>query len=130
MEIEKITETEYKLGENSVTLIDRNIIYVVARGEQTGEMAVRYKKICEMLYENIRGKVSYLINLNLCGRNDSDARNTWKKISEDERTHRVGIFGLNPVAKVIASFVIGTYSKNNMRFFGTKEDAMKWILEE
>ena len=129
MKYEKINDTEYVMGENKTSLIKNNIIYVVAKGEQTLGHALSYKDICESLSSLVNGQINYLIDLNDCGKNAPEARNIWKELSKDKNTHKVGLFGLNPVTRIIASFVIGTYEKKNMLFFKTKEDAMAWILE-
>lgn len=129
MKYEKINDTEYVMGENKISLIDNNIIHVVPKGEQTLDDALCYKEMCASLSTLVNGQINYLIDLNDCGKNAPEARNIWKELSEDKNTSKVGLFGLNPVARVIASFVIGTYKHNNMMFFKTKEDAMAWITE-
>jgi len=48
---------------------------------------------------------------------------------EHERTGKVALFGLNPVARVIASFVMGVTRKKDMRFFKTREEALAWLRE-
>jgi hypothetical protein len=53
----------------------------------------------------------------------------WKEIIENERTDRIAIFGLHPVARVIASFIMGVTKKKEMRFFKTKEEALRWLKE-
>lgn len=67
--------------------------------------------------------------LNKAGKSSPEARLIWQQISGLEKTNKVAKYGLNPVARVLASFVIGVYHKSNMRFFSTKEEAMTWLLE-
>lgn len=88
-----------------------------------------YKGICEDIISGLEGKVSYLIDINKCGKNAPEAREVWKMMSASEKTHKVATFGLNPVARVIASFVIGTYKNRNLLFFKTKEEAIQWLLK-
>ncbi|MFA5419450.1 MAG: STAS/SEC14 domain-containing protein [Bacteroidales bacterium] len=126
-EIQQISETEFMFEGNRSTIINGNTIYVIAYGEHTTEIAVIHRKICEMLATHIQGKVNYLIDLNKCGKNSPEARNIWKEMSEYENTLKVATYGLNPVARVIASFVIGTYKNSNLRFFKTKEEALDWL---
>ena len=129
MNFEKINDKEYMLGINRVTLIENNIIYVQAKGPQTYEMSLAYKEICHLIYANVEGKINYLINLNECSKNESAARETWKDLSSEDKTNKAATFGLNPVARVIASFVIGTYGNDNLRFFKSYEDAKAWLQE-
>jgi len=128
LEIEQISDYEFHLGENVTTLLDGNIIYVVAKGEQTKEIAQKHQKIVEILGSKVQGKINYLIDVNQSGKNSPEARDIWKMLSSDEKTNKVAVFGLNPVAKVLASFVIGNYKKKNLLFFKTKEEAMHWLI--
>ena len=127
-EIKQISEMEFNIGENKLYLIEGNIIHVIAHGEQTTEIALNHKKLCEILSAKLEGKVNYLIDLNKCGKNSPEAREIWKELSEVEKTNKVATYGLNPVSRVIASFVIGKLEKGDIRFFKTKEEALSWIL--
>lgn len=127
IDINQLSETEFQVGENKVSLIKGNIIHVIAQGEQTKEIALNHKKICEMLYSKVNGKVNYLIDLNKCGKNAPEAREIWNELSEHQNTNKVATYGLNPVSRVISSFVMGRLKKGNMHFFKTKEDGINWI---
>ena len=129
LEIKQISEREIWLGENKSKLIKGNIIHVIARGEQTLETATMQLKINEKLMSLVKGKVSYLIDLNNAGKNSIEARQIWMHISESETTHKIAMFGLHPVARVIASFAMGMSKSTNQRFFKTEDEAMNWILE-
>jgi len=50
-------------------------------------------------------------------------------VSEYEKTGKVAVFGLHPVARVIASFVMGVSKNKDMRFFKAKEEALAWLKE-
>ena len=66
----------------------------------------------------------------IVAKNSPEARKIWRNFSEDEDTHKVAMFGIHPVAMVIASFVTNITKKNEMRFFKTKEEALEWIKKE
>lgn len=78
----------------------------------------------------VNGKINYLVDLNKSGRNSPEARAAWKRACEDENVIKVAVFGLNPVARVLASFVMGVTKKKDIRFFIIKENALNWIIEE
>lgn len=126
-EYQEISDKEIWNGENKSFLILENIIYVIAVGEQTDELAKAQKQANLKLASHIKGKVNYLIDLNKCGKNSPEAREIWKELGDDDNTDRVAIFGLHPVAKVLASFVTRVTKKNNQRFFSTKEEAVIWL---
>ena len=131
IEIKQVSETEMWSGNNKSTLLtDLNIIHVIAVGEQTTEIAILQREINHKLFRLIEGEISYLIDLNRCGKNSPEARQIWNQLSESEKTNKVAIFGLNPVARVIANFSMGVAKRNNQRFFKTQEEAMSWLLEE
>jgi len=130
MEIVQISEKEFIVGGNRSSIIGDNIIHVVASGEQTSELARLQFEMDSKLASLIDGKVNYLIDLNKAGKNSPEARSIWTRITENENTNKVAIYGLNPVARVLASFVMGVTKKKDFRFFMTKEDALNWIMEE
>ena len=74
----------------------------------------------------VEGKVNTLIDLNKAGKTSTAARKKQKEISEHEKVGKVALFGLGPVAKVIASFFMGISMKKDMQFFKTREEASEW----
>ena len=125
--VERINNTTVIVGQNKTVFIAPNIIYVVAKGEQTDELSKEQSKICNQFIEGIKGKINYLIDLNLAGKSSPKARKQWQRLSEDKRTNKVALFGLHPVARVLASFVMGVSMKKDMLFFKTKEEAQDWL---
>lgn len=93
-------------------------------------MALRLKEICLQVSSGMEEKCNYLIDLNNCGKNEPGVRKIWKELSEHNNTKKVATFGMNPVAKVIANFVIGTHKRNNLRFFKHEKDAVNWLYEK
>jgi len=129
IQVSQLSENEFLVGTNRTALIEENIIYVVAKGEQTDEVAIAQEEVNRRLKEQSNQKIYYLIDLNECGKNSRKAREIWLKLAEDEATEYVAIFGLHPVAKVIASFVTGLSKRQNERFFKKKEEAVNWLLK-
>ncbi len=125
----QISDTEFWVGESKSKLIDQNIIHVIAVGDQTKETSNLQLIINDKIMRHITGKINFLIDLNSASKNSVEARQIWKRISEQETTNKVAMFGLHPVARVLASFAMGVSNSNNQRFFKTKEEAMSWILE-
>jgi len=128
IEAKQISETEFMVGNNRTSIIEGNIIYVIVNGEQTTELAILQKEVNLKLANLINGQISYLIDLNKAGKNSPDARNIWIEISNLEITKKVANFGIHPVARVLASFVVRVSGKQNVYFFKTKEEALTWLL--
>lgn len=127
--LEKINDKEYIVNDTHIFKMDNEILYVEPHGEQTDESA---QLLFDLYFQHKNiGTASnkYLVNLNYAGKNSPGARKIWQRIGELETTLKIGYFGLHPVAKVLASFVIGISDKKKSRFFFNKEDAIKWLLE-
>jgi hypothetical protein len=128
IEFRQINDKEFWIAENH-TFLENNIIYVIAIGLQTDEIALEHLKVHKILVNQVQGKVNYLIDLNKAGKSTPNARKVWQKVSEDPDTNKVALFGIHPVARVLASFVMSVSNKKDMLFFKTKEDGLKWLLE-
>jgi hypothetical protein len=128
-EVNYVSETEIWVGDNKTSLINENTIYVITCGEQTTEIAIAQTEVNQKFSLMINGGINFLIDLNKCGKNSSEARLLWKQIPAQENTKKIALFGLHPVAKLIASFVMGMSKSNKERFFSTKEQALAWLLE-
>ncbi|QGY45309.1 hypothetical protein GM418_17000 [Maribellus comscasis] len=129
IKISKISENEYLVGNNITSLMNPNTILVEAVGDQTDELALALKKVCEQLAAPVTGKINYLIDLNRCGKNSKKARATWIEMNSQERTSFVALYGLHPVAKVLATFIMGASGKKNFRFFNRREEALVWLTQ-
>ncbi len=127
MEIRYINDKELAIGENRCVVLNNNIIFITAIDEQTDEIARLQEEGNTKLREQVKGKVSYLIDLNQAGKSTPEARKIWNKLSEDQGTHKVALYGMHPVARVLASFVMTITKKNEMEFFKTKEAALAWL---
>ncbi len=127
IKVTQLSPDKYLVGNNETSLIESNIIYVIAKGEQTDELAEKQAEINAILIHKAGGKISYLINLNDCGKNSPGARTKWRDLSEEEETDKVAIFGMHPVAKVLASFVMKVSRKKNQQFFYMKDEALNWL---
>jgi len=125
--IRQISENEYVVGNNVTSLIEQNIVYVVAHGDQSDKLAIAQSQINHKLANMAGDKISCLIDLNHCGKSSPKARNVWRSLCEEEITKKVAIFGMHPVASVLAAFVMRVTKSNNQQFFKTKEEALDWL---
>ena len=117
------------IGESRLYLGEDNILYGTVVGEQTEKMPIALKEAIDKMKNMVEGRVNVLVDLNKAGQLSSGARKIGRETLEDEKVGKVALFGLHPVARVIASFVMGVTRKQNMRFFKTKEQALAWLKE-
>jgi len=122
-------DREIWVGESRFYLGEDNILYETVVGEQDRETAIAAMEAVDKLTSMVEGKVNVLIDLNKTGKPSPEARKMGQEAFEDEKIGKVALFGLHPVARVIASFVMGVTKKEDMRFFRTKEEALAWIKD-
>jgi hypothetical protein len=129
-EVRYISETEIRNGANEITLIEGNIIFIKVNGIQTDQIALVQKEINKQIMRLVKGKINFLIDLNKSGKSSPLARKIWKEITDNEdETNKVALFGLHPVARVVATFVMQVVSRNNIQFFTNAEEALKWVKQ-
>lgn len=125
----QINEQEFTIGENRIVLLDNSTIYIEAIGEQTDDHAREILKLYQKLYSELPGKINQLVNLNRSGKSSPKARQVYEEMNNHERTYKVAVYGIHPVARVLAAFVTGLTEKKNIEFFINKEEAMAWLNE-
>ncbi len=122
-------ERESWVGKNRLYLGEDNIIRITIVGELDEETQIRINDAGYKLMNTVGGKMHALVDNNKAGKMSPGARKRQAEISEDEKTGKVALFGLHPVARVIASFFIGISRNKDMRFFKTEEEALAWLKE-
>ena len=122
-------EREIWVGENRYYLGEDNILYITPVGEFDEEIALAVKEVMLKFFNMVEGKTNLLVDLNKAGKHSSEARKIVKEFTEHEKAGKVAVFGLHPVARVLASFIMGISQKKDMRFFKTKEEALAWLKE-
>lgn len=127
------SDREILIGENRIYLGEDNILYITIVGEINDKIALEFKNTIFELNRRFGKKVrNSFIDINKAGKVSSEARKLFKELSEDTEIGggKSAIFGLHPVARVIASFFIGISSHKHNRFFKTTEEALAWLKME
>ena len=122
-------EREIWVGGNRVYLGEDNILRLTILGEVDEETEIGINEACYKLMNMVEGKVNTFIDLNKAGKTSPRARKRQKEISEHEKVGKIVFFGLHPVARVVAAFLMGISRKKDMRFFKTEEEALAWLKE-
>ena len=126
--LEQAGDREFKIGESRIKILDNKIISIESVGDLDDEMAKVYIELNRKMQEILGDRLFYMIDLNRAGKNSSGARKTWQELTELDTTIKVALFGLHPVARILASFVIGITSQKKNKFFRTEEEAISWLL--
>jgi hypothetical protein len=120
-------EREILLGQNRFYLDEKNVLNCIVAGYSDEKIALGTKESCIKLAQMVKGKVRVYIDLNNAGEYSSKARKIIRELTEHPKIGKCAVFGMHPVARVIAAFVIGVSGNRDMRFFKTKEDAITWM---
>jgi hypothetical protein len=128
--INQISGREFWAGENHYLLGDDNIFYVTLNGDVGDEMGIEIDRMINGLADAVDGEIDLLIDLNRAGKTSSKSRQLFKAFSETGKCRKVALFGMHPVAMVIASFVMGISRNRHMKFFKKREEAMEWLIRE
>ena len=127
VEIKQVSEREIWFRENRLYLGEDDILYETLVGKQDVETVIAITEIHDKFRSMVEGNLNVLIDLNKTGQPTSQARKTGMERLEKEGYGKVALFGMHPVARVLASFIMGVTKKEDMRFFKTKEDALAWL---
>ena len=122
-------DREIRVGENRMYLGEDNLLCITIVGELDEETQIGINEAGYKLMNTVEGKVHALVDLNKAGKVSPGARKRQVEISGHEKTAKVALFGLHPVARVVASFFMGISQKKDMRFFRTREEALAWLKE-
>ena len=122
-------DRETWVGGNRIYLGEDNVLCVTIFGEVDEKIEIGINEACLKLVNMVEGRVNTLIDLNKAGKSSPEARKRQREMSEHEKTGKLALFGLHPVARVVASFLMGISQKKDVRFFKTREEALAWFKE-
>ncbi len=126
----KDEDREIWIGENRFYFGDDNIFYFTLIGEHDEKRALACKEAFLKLVGMAERKMNALGDLRGIRKQSPEARAIWKELNEHERVGKIALIGLNPVARVIASFVMGVSNKKDQRLFRSRNKALRWLKEE
>ena len=129
VEVKQVSEREIWVGENRIYFGEDNILYETLIGKHDLETVIAIQDATDILKTLARGKINILVDLNKTVQPTSQARKAGKEKLENKEYGKIALFGMHPVARVIASFLMGVTKKEDMRFFKTKDDALSWLKE-
>ena len=127
--IKKVTEREIWIEKNRFYLGEDNIFYMTIVHEQDEGIALAMRDTFFTLLRMVEGKVNIFTDSNKGGKASPEARRIFKEMMENEKVGKIAIFGLHPVSRMLASFIMGVIKKEDMCFFKTKEEALAWLKE-
>ena len=122
-------ERESWIGKSRYYLGEDNKIYVTIVGEVDDSAASEYQNTGIKFINMVAGTADVLVDITSARKLSPQARKAFRELAENEKTGKVAIFGLHPVARVIASFFMGATTKKDIRFFNSRDAAVAWLKE-
>ena len=122
-------EREILIGKSRYYFSEDNILHATIVGEVDDSAAAGYRDAAMKFINMSAGTINVLGDITKAGKLSPEARKVFRELTEHETTGKVAIFGLHPVARVIASFFMGTTKKKDIRFFSSREEAIAWLKE-
>ncbi len=124
---------EIRAGENRFHIGEDDIMYVELAGEFVGEYDLQemlaLKNSFLKLLRLAEGKVNVLVDNSSSKKPSKEGRKILAEMIDDKQCGKIAVLGLNPVSRVIASFVFGAAKKKDVHIFKTKDDALAWLKE-
>jgi hypothetical protein len=117
------------VGKNRFELLDDNILFVTIEGEVDKETAIKCRDLSLKFFEIANGQMKSLVDLTRATKQPPESRRIVQEMWNDQSRGKVALFGLNPVSRVVASFVIGSTGQKDLKFFKTKDEALAWLNE-
>jgi hypothetical protein len=120
---------EIQIGQSRLDVDEDKTIHVTIGGEFEEDTVLAFRESFEALTRSFEGRANCIIDLNKAGKPSAQARRAGIEAFSNDKVGKIALFGLNPIARVVASFVMGRSMKKDMRFFKTKEEALAWLKE-
>jgi hypothetical protein len=125
----KKQKKEIQIGPNKLYFEEDKIFYAILVGDLSAEIVkASYEFFERNKNENmVNGKVRIFADLTNSGKPSTEARKLTYLFSESKDIGKFALIGMNPVAKVIAAFFMGSSKKKDVKFFNTREGAIEWL---
>lgn len=99
-------------------------------GVQEEEDAFRFAEEMLKIMETTREKAKILFDTSEVEHGSSlRARKALLGLTRKAKFEKAAIYGLGTLIKVVATFIIRAAGKENVKFFSTEEEALKWLKE-
>jgi hypothetical protein len=130
IEVKQVSEKEFLIGPHKFFIDEDNIQNIIIVGDNDERLVIALKDISAKFANTSEGRLLTLVDLNRAGQASSEMRRMGRTMMDDATAGKTALFGLHPVARVIASFVIGATRNKNVGFFKTRDEAVTWLKEK
>ena len=125
--IKQISDKEIWINDGQMLLGDDNIIYCISLKEPDEQHAIAVHESLLKLASMLEGKVNVFLDISDTKRPSVKAKRVFSQLIQHEKIGKFAFFGAHPVARVLASFMMGIIGKKDVRFFKEREEAIAWL---
>lgn len=127
IEVIEISKQEIWVGDCKLKLVE-NVIYNTAAKNPDAEHAHLIVEAAIKLAKLANRKVNMIVDITDTGRPSPEARNVFAKEFENSQCfNKYAFVGANPVARILATFLMQITNKHNTAFFKTNKEALAWF---
>lgn len=126
-ELESKNKVEVCAGRTKLILINRNFLEVITEGDYEVEDALLVKEVSLKLTSEADNDLVVLADMSRAGKSSVEARQVWNELNDYNKDLKIALTGIGAVARVLASFALAFTHNKNVKFFATREEALKWL---
>lgn len=127
IEIKLTSINEIHVKDTVIKILENNIILYNAIGSPNEDIANAIYEMDTKILKETKGKVYRLIDLSNAGKPSKEAREIFQKLLTENHVEKTAFVVGNPVAKIIASFIIAFLKTGDIKLFPTQESAIEWF---
>lgn len=125
--IKQINDREIWINDGHMLLGDDNIIYCISLKEPDEQHALAVNDWLLKLAMRVEGRANVFLDISDTKRPTVKAKKIFSQMIQHKKIGKFAFFGAHPVARVLASFMIGIMGKRDVRFFKKKDEAIGWL---
>ncbi|MEZ5070446.1 MAG: STAS/SEC14 domain-containing protein [Bacteroidales bacterium] len=120
-------DSTFEIAGQRIALLGDGVLRIEAIGDMDDDKLDRIRAVYRDVFSLAGDAVRLLVDLNQTGHNPPEARRFWRSLSAHKSVEAIAMVGIHPVARVLATFVIGSLGLEKYRFFEREEDALDWL---
>jgi hypothetical protein len=120
---------EIWVGKNRFHLGEDGILYVTVEGEHDRENAEAMREAFYTFLSMTDGKLNVFTDNSRDKKPSVGARAVFREMAQHEKCGKIAVFGMNPVARMLTNFVLGSSGNKHIHISDTREEALAWLRD-
>ena len=120
---------EIWVGKSCFHLGEDGILYVSVAGEHDKKNAHAMREAFYTFLSMTEGKLNVFTDNTGDKKPSVGARAIFREIANHEKCGKIAMYGMNPVARMMTHFVLGSSRSKHIRISDSREEALVWLKE-